>query len=279
MRIIDSENTKQTKRSAPTADEALFNLFVILETYMGLYPTLSINHLSKKCGVSEPTLRRIKNRQLKRLPSTTNILKLLSHISKRNKISELIDFFPGSLVEFIKESMTQILDNDLNHVTDLTQHLKNPTAYLIYKLSANDTGVTAEKILQLFGMFGEQQVQKLLEKELLRETDNRYFAKHTRFCLAPEVFREHLRATSDFIKPENLTNSPYKYSQMFYNLSSSVNIETYAKILKIQRTAIRKIRDLIFDEKSHGEIPTFIIGAIDSLDNKSAHEISQQKSR
>lgn len=268
---------KKTKSSPPSMDEALLNLYTILETHMSMHPNLSVNHLSKKCGVSEPTLRRLHNRQLKRLPTSTNILKLLSHIAKKDRVSELVDFFPGALMDYIKESMTQILESDFSDVTDLTDQLKNPMAYLIYKIAATNGGITQEKIVQLFGMYGEQQLNRLLEQELIYEEENTFLAKHKKFSLAPEVFKGHLKATADFIKPDNLTNSPYKYSQTFYNMSSSVNINAYAKILKVKRTAIRKIRDILFNEKSTGDIPIFVIGAIDSLDDKSPYEISQSK--
>jgi|GEM_PF-1787043 len=277
--IVDDNSFELEPKNGPTTEEALLNLYIILETYMGLHANLSINHLSKKCAVNEPTLRRIRNRQLKRLPSTTNILKLLSHISKKNKISDVIDFFPGALIDFISQSMTQVMENDVSDVTDLTNQLKHPTEYLIYKLSANESGVTKEKVLQLFGMLGEQQLEQLVAKDIVSYENGAFHAKYRKFCLAPEVFKKNFKATADFIKPENLTNSPYKSSQMFFNMSSSVNIKAYSKILKIQRSCIGKIRDVLFDKDSKGDIPTFVIGAIDTLDNKSAFEISKEAKR
>ena len=47
---------------------------------------MSLYALSKKCTVSEPTLRRIKNNQTKTLPNTSTIIGLLSYIYKEPEV-------------------------------------------------------------------------------------------------------------------------------------------------------------------------------------------------
>ncbi len=264
------------KLKEPSVDEALEQLYSILEDYMSTHTSLTVNSLSKRCNVSEPTLRRIYKKQLKRLPTTSTVLNLLSHISKKKKIADLITAFPGPLISRLETSMSLITERELDETRDLSKQLQNSITYLVYKLAANKCGVTLSKVVELFGSYGEQQIEKLLNENLIKEENGVFKASHPNFFISQEIFTSHFKATADFIKPENLTNSPYKSSQLFYNCSSSINLKAYNAILKLQRNSIQKIAKILGDKESEGNIPVFAIGAIDTLDNESAFEISKK---
>ena len=248
----------------------------ILDQFMEFHPQLSLNGLAKRSTVSEPTLRRIRNGQLKTIPEVTTIIDLLCYISKEADARKIPLLFPGPLSEFLKSKMPQIDAHIEIQVSDhLTEKLKNPVKYIIYKLASNDEGVCKEKVLDLFGNYGASQLKALVQENLVVEDGEAYFARVANFCLMNEVFVEHFKATADFIKPENVTNSPKNLSPLFTNYSSGLNKKGYSEILKIQRQALRKIREVMVDQKFKGSIPSFYLSAVDTLDSKSADDFDK----
>ncbi len=261
----------------PSIEEALLQLNFIIKDYLVKNPSLTVNSLSKRCGVSEPTLRRISKKELKRIPTSTTVLRLLSYISKKDKISDILAAFPGPLSERLGSAVSIISDQNIRtDEIDLSEQLKNPIKYLIYELANNSKGVTLDKVQEMFGAYGEEHLNSLFIDGIVKLKGDHYEVVHKDFCLSLELFKTHFKATADFIKPQNLNNSPHQYSQIFYNCSGSINIAAYSAILKLQRAAIRKITDILKDPKSNGEITAFVIGALDTLDTKSAFELSKQ---
>jgi len=273
---ITTENSIRIQNTEPSVESALEHLYTILDSYMNTHSNLSTNNMSKRCGISEPTLRRIRKRQLKKLPNTTTVLKLLSYISQKNSIHDVLDHFKGDLTSLLRPSMTYVIEKQVSDVTDLTEALDRPLTYLIYKLAAATKGVSKQKVQDMFGDYGLQEVKRCVNSELIFEEEGVFHAKHKKFTLGPENFVDNLKATANFIKVDNLGSSPFCCSQLFYNCSNSVNLKAYEDILKVNRAAIKKIQAIFSDPKSTGDIPVFAIGAVDSLDTKSAFEISKE---
>ena len=73
-----------------------------ISTFLNKNKNLSLNALGQKCGVSEPTLRRIMKGQLKKAPKTTTVIEILSYIHKTKTVSKLIEVSPAALRDKIK---------------------------------------------------------------------------------------------------------------------------------------------------------------------------------
>ena len=269
MEIISKETTTQS------SSEVLTHLQALLSEFLEKHPNMTINGLSKRCSVSEPTLRRIKNGQVKTLPSVTTIVDILSYISKEKTIVRLVEKYPGPIADFLKEKIPQTNNSKTPEYSELLNRtLKDPVKYIIYKLAANDTGVDLEKIVEFFGRYGENHLDELLQQNLVEQRGDRYFAKIENFVLSHDLFVSHFKTVADFIKPHKLITASKSHSPLFANYSGSLNKKAYSTILNIQRAAFKKIISVLVDEKSSGEIPTFIIGAVDTLDSKSADEFN-----
>ncbi len=272
------ESTQQNSEAA-LIDSASLQLQNILVRYLQSRPHLSLNGLSKRCAVSEPTLRRIRKGQLKTLPSVSNIMEILRYISQKSEASEIIKFFGGPLEEYLDEKLPQIDTYKKIEVSQhLTQVLKDPVKYLIYKLSVNTEGVGLEKVVEMFGSYGEKQLLSLVQEDLVEKRGPHYFGKIEYFALSHEVFIDHFKCTADFIKPHKLANSKKSLSPHFANSSTGLNKKGYAEVLKIQRAALKKVRKVMADSKFLGSIPTFYIGAIDTIDLRSADEFPDDSS-
>ncbi len=263
------------KRLSPKAElhEAFVQLRTVLISYLESRPHLSLNGLAKRCAVSEPTLRRIKKGQLKTLPEVSTIIDLLMYISQEKNARKIPELFPGPLADYLKSKTPQIEAMVEIEVSEsLTQSLRDPVKYLIYKLSVNIEGVSLEKVVEMFGSYGEKQIYELLQENLLEERKGHYFGKIQNFSLSNDVFVKHFKATADFIKPETLANAPRNQSPLFVNYSSGLNKKAYSEILKIQRLALKKILKVFVDKESEGPIPAFYLAALDTLDHDSASD-------
>lgn len=248
-------------------------LQTVLNEFLHDHPQLTINGLSKRCAVSEPTLRRIRNGQIKTLPSVTTVIDILSYISKEKSIVNLIEKYPGPIAEFLKEKVPQTNNKNKPEYSELlNKTLKDPVKYLIYKLAANDTGISPDKVSELFGRYGESQLEDLVALNLLEQRGSTYHAKIENFVLSHDLFVGHFKMVADFIKPHKLMTAPKSHSPLFANYSASLNKKAYSTILGIQRAAFKKIINVLVDKNSSGNIPTFILGAIDTLDSRSADE-------
>ena len=278
MQVIN-ETTFENRQGIreDSLNPALAHLQSILVNYLAASSNLSLNGLSKRCAVSEPTLRRIKKGHVKTLPSITTIVDLLSYISRETETKKIIEAFPGPIAEHIKDKAQQIEEvKNLEFSEVLSKSLKDPIKYVLYKLASNPCGITSEKAAELFGSYGERQLSVLSSEELVELKGAAYFAKIKHFALSNDVFVDHFKTLADFIKPHKHASARREYSPIFSNYSSSINKQAYSEILRVQRAAQRKIARILSDEKSSGDIPTFVLNAIDTIDNQCADEFPDE---
>ena len=253
---------------------AFAQLQEILQCYLDRHPGVTIGGMSKRCTVSEPTLRRIRSGQVKTLPSVTTVIEILSYISKESSLLGILKAFPGPIAIYLERKMpTNQPKIDIQFSARLSQALKDPVKYMIYKLAVMPIGVSSEKVSDLFGRYGETQLRNLLQEDLIEiDSRGRYIGKVSDFALSNEVFVEHFKTTADFIKPHKHATSATSHSPIFSNFSSSINKKSYSEILKVQRAANKKIMNILSDQSSAGNIPTFFLSAVDTLDSKCADE-------
>jgi transcriptional regulator with XRE-family HTH domain len=256
----------QFSEQTPIASE----LQKLIKGHLNEHRNLSLNALSKRCRVSEPTLRRIVSGKVKTNPTVNTIVDILSSLSKETNITKLVDLYPGPLAESLRENFGTIIGpEEYNYEFSevLNRELKDPKRYLIFKLASNSNGVTRAKIRQLFGELGDQKCDDLINLDLIHEQwqkNQRVLkTKVEGFYLHNDLFKQNFKALADYID-----TSPKLGEQknLFYNLSESVNEQALRDILNIQRQALKKMVKILNDEKSRGELPVFILNAIDTLD-------------
>jgi transcriptional regulator with XRE-family HTH domain len=280
MSEMQTESTSQISASESAADSerddwnpVLADLQKVIGEFLAANPQLTLNALSKRCGVSEPTLRRLMKGQVKSLASVTTVVDILTYISKESTLYGVTQRYPGVLADYLRENLGFACDEkaSYDYAPQLNEALKDPLKYLIYKRAANASGVTEAEIEEMFGYFGKLCLQDLVNESLIESRDQRYFGKFRKFTLSHDWFVRCFKATADFIKPEKLDQA--KLNNLFLNFSRSLTPAAYQELIRIQQTAIRKCIQLLDDPKSQGEIPAFMLVAIDTLSKKSAAEI------
>ena len=185
----------QTTEVTPNSGNVVEELAAVIRQHLDKYPRLSLNGLSKRCKVSEPTLRRIVKGQIKTTPTLTTVVDILSSINREPSIRRLSEMYPGAIGEVLKEGFSIIQDQnyDYQYVNDLNEHLADQQAYLIFKLAANRCGVTRQKIRELFGLVGEEKLNNLMMNDIIYQVDSTLHTKVKGFSLGHELFINHFK--------------------------------------------------------------------------------------
>jgi AraC-like DNA-binding protein len=256
------------KNEETSKKEALLSaLSSLVETYLEKHPHLSLMALSQRCDVSEPTLRRIKNKDFKSLPTATTILNLVSYIAGEKEIPKLTQRFYGPIGDYLNEVFPGAKDHNRRFDPELNKMLKNDVYYLIYKLCCHPVGLSKERATRLFGNLGEKVIKNLLDLEYIEQRGGRYHTLGDWFATSPGDIAGKIKILTDFMKFQDHPTDLY-LTPINANYSSSVNSKAYREVVKLQRNCLKKIRKVLQSESSRGNIPLFMFSAIDTLDTK-----------
>lgn len=272
----ESANSSVVSTRSQFQETIINQLCEVLNQYLEKHPHLTLNGLSKKSKVSEPTLRRISKKQIKTLPTVSTVLDILTLISKKREVREIVEQFEGPLGDYLKQAFPQLESLPAEYSSDLNEELQNPTKYLIFKLSLNRSGVSRQKVQQLFGDLGLMELDSLVRKKIVIETENFYRAGVRNYSGSYDQFIDHFRATAAFLKVDQVIPLG-SHNPLFVNGSESINLDAYQEIIKIQKTALKKISQVLADPKSHGSLPVFYLLAFDTLDSHAAHQWNENK--
>lgn len=245
----------------------------VIDDYLHSSKYLSVSGFSKKCGVSEPTVRRILTGKIKTLPQVSTVLDILSYVSGETSAKKLATLYPGPIAEYLKDRIPQLQSFDPVYNPQLNRELENQVKYIIFKLSLNDSGVSVDKVKELYGKMGENYLIELEQKGFIAKEGDVYRSVFESFSADLAQFTNHFKATADFIKVKASSSLQDALKPIIANYSWEVSKEQYKKVQKIQSAALAKIREVLKEPGHKGEIPMFLLAALDTLDLKTAQEI------
>jgi hypothetical protein len=235
----------------------------LVENYFEQNPHMSMNALAMKSGVGATTLRRIRSSSIKGDPAPHTVLGLVSSISKEKRLSVLVKKFDGPIGELLQDTFGPYVEESLSHeyAVDLNHHLKDPTAYFVYKLAANRVGTTAEAVKENYGSLGLKKLGELIELGLIEEKGDKFHATRKEYALDVHVVANHLPQLVSHYKPEEIE----KGQNLFYTMSESLNEDGIKKIKEIQKEAIKKIITIMNSPYYEGDIPFFTLDMAETL--------------
>ncbi|MBF0312342.1 MAG: hypothetical protein HQK50_10985 [Oligoflexia bacterium] len=241
----------------------VLELKALLEDYLKQHTSMTLHGLSKKCGVSFSTLRRILNLETKEDPVSLTVLGIVSTVKKESNISQLMTLFSQESEVFTSLSRAYAFANKCsNYKPELAEVLVDREFYVIYKLAANASGTTRKHVRELLGNPAETKVDDLLRRELIYEDQGKLHAFQKNFSLTAAVgiaqVPEMLRFSG--------TGSCFVDKSIFRSVSESITKEVYDEIWQIQCEANRKIVSLINRKESIGEVPFFFVCALDTME-------------
>ena len=272
------ENQTIAPQSESDIHPVIAHLQTVIREFLETNPRLSINAISKRCSVSEPTLRRIAKGQVKTVPNVTTVVDILSYILKTNSLKEIYFAFTGPIADYIKEQFPTVQDlhMDTRFNEKLNKSISDSTSFVIYNLACAEKGTNKEEILNLFGHLGIHRLEELILDEVITEQNGHYFATESHWSSGPEMSAKHIKTLADFIKPSKVKPNSL-LTPMFANFTGSISKEAYEKILRINRSAYKKTIEILRNEESAGQIPMFYIGALDTLSSQAAYEYEDDK--
>lgn len=251
-------------------------LQLLLLSHLDKHPQLSLNAISKRCSVSEPTLRRIAKGKIKTDPSVDTVVDLLAYLYKQSDLQKIRDLAPPALKDFLESARPQTHSAPVNMQTvpELSEALQNPMNYLIYSLAANDGGVDGEQIHELFGRMGMGLAEEMVNSQLLHKNGDHFHAVYENFVPPLNQTRTHMKSLLDFLKPDKIgtSKSGASLTPMAHYMTNGVSKKAYQEIRKIQARAAVQCAKILFAPQNKGSIPAFLLVALDTLSNRTAKD-------
>ena len=235
--------------------------------------TRSVAHLSRETGVTDSSLRRLLNGDVK--ISDDSIFKLLSFTSAEYKYENFLKFFqskPEIQKWFIKNYsyMRPFQALQSYKPTPIAEEITaNPIMFSVYMLVSSVNGVRSADVKEQFGVRGELELEKLLEKGLIRldgETliakENKIkFSKDQAIDLIPELARM-------FLKKDHVYN--YRSLEV-----EGVSKQGYQEICDIYEKFLGDVSEVM--KNRSGNIPVIVAGFFDSFTTQPYFEGSKNE--
>lgn len=234
----------------------------ILNSYLEQREHLSLNSLAQNMSIPETSLRRIKHGDLKRMPKNETVLKLLSYIFKTEDLYTIRENLnPQGLGEYLTNEFFLSDSAQKLNIKLIDESVADQTTYLVFKLASNSCGTNKSEIQRLFGELGLKALESLERDSLVSIDGDKVHSLLDSFKVSNDYFIRNFKAVSEFINTDCNSDIP----NLFYNLSESVNEKAAEKIHSIQSRALRDISSVLNNDDSRGEIPLFILSAVDTL--------------
>lgn len=260
---------KPSRASSSHSERLLEQLQAALLNYMHKRPYLSLSAISRKCRVSEPTLRRVRNQEFRTAPTPSTVVNLLSYISGESSpsINRLQELYGGAIADYLAEQFSASQDAELETDPELIEALRDNTTYAIFKLCLNTGGVSKKTLQRLFGEAGLYNLESLISQNFVLEKEGRYFAKVEWLALPGDLTKEKFAYLAQFIKTSSNDSDPL-LSPRHCNYSCAISPSAYKEISKLQSRFLKKVREIISNDENQGNIPLLLLSALDTLDTK-----------
>lgn len=237
----------------------------LIRAYLEKHPKLTINALAQRAGVPGTTLRRLIHDENKSEVAPHTVLQLVSYLYKEKRISKILECVTGEIGELLRRSFDQfIFSEKVEHKlsSDHNEIFKDELNYIIYKLAANKFGTSRKELEPIIGFVGVKKLEVLLASGVVREeTDGRIHAIEKNFSLDLKLAHQLSHALIDFYKPEKVQDG----HNLFYSLSEGLNEDGIKKVKEIEKEAVKKVFEVMNNEKYQGLIPYFSIVLSDTI--------------
>lgn len=263
------QNQAKDQTRPPILVSVNLQLQKIIQDYLGQYKNITVNGLAIKCGVPEATLRRMVQVKTKTVPSTANIVSVLTYILKAPNLTALIDRLENPLADHLKQqyqfigklSGSTLSEDERNNQQALMRVLfQNKVAYHTFRCCLHRQGTTEKFIESVFGKPGVEALESLLLHKFIFRRQDKFYSVASNPEFPADLFKENFKSTADYIVDKTSNGERHN---LFANLTQSVNEAAYAEIIHIQRESLHKILKVLQNSTSDGDIPCFVLSGVD----------------
>lgn len=251
----------------------VYELRELLEYYLKQHPSISLHGLSKRCGVSFSTLRRILNLETWKDPIASTVLGIVACVKKENNIQTLMTLFDSQSAIFNSlHKAYNVVHKGQTCRPELSEILSDRENYIIYKLAANHKGTTKAALTELLGNPVEVKIDELIRQELIYIENNRIHAAQKNFSLPGTLAQRHIPELLRFVN----TGSCFVDKTIFRSVSESISKEVYDEIWQIQVDAAKRILNLVNKKESEGDVPFFFVTILDTMEAPTKRSLSDE---
>ena len=239
-----------------------------IDAFLDKRKELSIRSVAVRCGGPNSTLWNIYHG--KSLPNFGQAISVLNVVSNSEETQRILsEFFADEAKSAVK--VYQLQSRNLALSKELYRnHVKDPLTATIFALATTNTGITREKIKELYGQQGIQALDELIAEEIVsHDSEGKNIFNGTYSISNPEdlidFVQTHIR---NFDK--SLLGTP---GALLAEQTESVTFEAMKKIRKVLLTAYAEVEEIINDENQRGEFPVFVGYALHLLDKSALNSI------
>lgn len=252
MEIVQLDTTKLVKE-----------IQEVLSSWLNEKPdTRSVAYLSRETGVSDSAIRRLLNSDVK--IADDSIYKLLTHICRANDYDTFLGLFTGkkNIQVWYSKNFAYLKKApalEAYKPTPIAEIIsENPISLSVYGIISSMKGLTQSYIKEQFGVIGEFELEKLVQKEIVTiNSDGILFAKAGKVKITKEQVIANLPALSMiFFKKDHVFNG------RILNIES-VSLDGYKKLMDAMDKYIDDVSTIV--KENSGEIPVITAGFMDTL--------------
>lgn len=269
---ITSEHTENSLKTEAISNGAYsfvvaFEIAKVITTYIESNPNLSLRSIAHADeNVSREYVRKLSQALIpdEKL-NKDKVLRVLQLISRKEKLSEVLLSFEGTIAEYLKEAYKVSGQYEIElSGKELELALNESEDHCIaYHLAHSPVGVTEEKCASILGNKGVNALKSLEKRGLLEKVSKFYLGKsketfYTTIETCHKVAQNFLR----FYSPSHFG----KKRNYILTFSGALNQDGVEKEQEIFQNFHNELQKLYKDSKYQGDIPCFALAAMDSFD-------------
>lgn len=233
-----------------------------IRSYKEDHPNLSGTQIAKKFNMSTSSLNRIENGDV-RVPNIDQVLKVLRGTGATGDLLKYLDANYPIIADTYRDLYSHNLKSqfvDLN----FESFFEDRDTFLLSLLLVTKDHLTRKEIDFLFGIEGQNVINKLLKSKYVKEEGKKiYFINNEPLQMEQEALKKLMSLTIEKCYRADEINKGLNYLSF---KSSSVDLEkTMPKVINILKEAHSKMRDVMNDSENTGEDCIFFGLVADSL--------------
>jgi len=248
-----------------------------IASYLADNPQLSLRAMAQRDSeLSREYIRKLAKAEISdEKLNQDKVLRILQIISKKQKLTDVINHFNSNISQYLKESYKVTYEHEVEITSESIEKALNESDDLCiaYHLAHTSAGITAQRANEVMGVRGESALQTLEGRGLIEKDSRIYKAKSSNFFI-PALETMHkiaqtlmrLYRTKHFGRKRN-------YIMTITGSLNQMGIEAEQELF---RKFHKDLLNLYEDGKNQGDIPCFATAAMDSFtvlkdDNEKLH--------
>ena len=226
------------------------------------FPRSNDGQIADKIDMARPTFNRIKNER--KLPTLTNIIKLIIGSGNSEILSEAISLLDHGLGKSLEDALSVSLHekNKILANYELESLLDNRDHFVAYLLASMPNGTDGIQLTEVLGNSGAESINALISKNVVKAENERYLLTRPGTIVRSfDSVKKHLSTYARHYK----TSHVGKERNYAHSLSEGLNENGVKMAQAAHRRFHEEMQKIYRDEKNRGDIPSFSVAFCDTF--------------